>query len=40
MSLLGIKMLNLEKIYPILSPEGYIVLDDYHEYNGCKKSST
>ncbi len=28
----------LETIYNVLSPQGYIVLDDYHDYGGCKKA--
>ena len=28
----------LETIYQFLSPQGYIVLDDYHDYGGCKKA--
>lgn len=28
----------LETIYQVLSPQGYIVLDDYHDYGGCKKA--
>jgi O-methyltransferase len=28
----------LETIYQVLSPQGYIILDDYHDYGGCKKA--
>jgi asparagine synthase (glutamine-hydrolysing) len=30
--------LCLERIYPILSIQGYLVLDDYYDYGGCKKA--
>ena len=30
--------LCLERIYPALSLKGYLVLDDYHDYGGCKKA--
>lgn len=29
-------MLCLERAYPLLSPGGYIVLDDYNDYSGCR----
>lgn len=28
----------LKTIYPLLSSGGYILLDDYHDYGGCKKA--
>jgi O-methyltransferase len=28
----------LSQIYPALSKGGYIILDDYHDYGGCKKA--
>jgi O-methyltransferase len=30
--------LCLQKIYPILSHQGCIVVDDYYDYGGCKKA--
>ncbi len=30
--------LCLERIYPNLSIKGYLVLDDYYDYGGCKKA--
>ncbi|MEM9924518.1 MAG: TylF/MycF/NovP-related O-methyltransferase, partial [Cyanobacteria bacterium P01_D01_bin.50] len=30
--------LCLERIYPLLSIQGYLVLDDYYDYGGCKKA--
>jgi asparagine synthase (glutamine-hydrolysing) len=30
--------LCLERIYPVLSIKGYLVLDDYHDYGGCQKA--
>lgn len=30
--------LCLERIYPVLSNAGYIILDDYHDYGGCRKA--
>ena len=30
--------LCLERIYPVLSIKGYLVLDDYYDYGGCKKA--
>jgi len=29
-------MLCLERAHPLLSPGGYIVLDDYNDYSGCR----
>jgi asparagine synthase (glutamine-hydrolysing) len=29
----------LERIFPALSPGGSIVLDDYHDWGGCKKAT-
>ncbi len=29
----------LNKIYPVLSTGGYIILDDYYDYGGCKKAT-
>lgn len=31
--------LCLERIYPVLSPGGIIVIDDYFRYGGCKKAT-
>lgn len=31
-------LLCLERIYPVLSVKGYLVLDDYYDYGGCKKA--
>jgi O-methyltransferase len=31
--------LCLERIFPVLSPGGYIVLDDYNTYGGCRKAT-
>lgn len=28
----------LNKVYPVLSNGGYIIVDDYYDYGGCKKS--
>lgn len=28
----------LETVYNSLSPQGYIILDDYYDYGGCKKA--
>lgn len=30
--------LCLERIYPILAVQGYLVLDDYYDYGGCQKA--
>lgn len=30
--------LCLERIYPALKPGGYIILDDYYDYGGCKQA--
>ena len=30
---------SLERIFPFLSPGGCIVLDDYHDWGGCKKAT-
>jgi asparagine synthase (glutamine-hydrolysing) len=29
----------LERIYPALSPGGYLVLDDYYDYGGCRQAT-
>jgi O-methyltransferase len=31
--------LCLERTYPHLSPGGFIVLDDYHDYDGCRTAT-
>lgn len=31
--------LCLERIWPHLSPGGYVVLDDYEDYGGCRKAT-
>jgi O-methyltransferase len=31
--------LCLERIYPVLSPGGIIIIDDYFRYGGCKKAT-
>lgn len=31
--------ISLERIFPYLSPGGSIVLDDYHDWGGCKKAT-
>ncbi len=30
--------LCLERIYPVLSVGGYFIIDDYHDYGGCRKA--
>lgn len=30
--------ISLERIYPMLSPGGIIILDDYHNWGGCRKA--
>jgi asparagine synthase (glutamine-hydrolysing) len=30
---------SLERIFPFLSPGGYIILDDYNDWGGCKKAT-
>ncbi len=31
-------LLCLERIYPWLSPGGYLIADDYHDYDGCARA--
>lgn len=28
----------LENLYPVLSPRGYVIVDDYGSYDGCRKA--
>jgi O-methyltransferase len=28
----------LERIYPVLSPGGFVIVDDYHTYGGCARA--
>jgi O-methyltransferase len=32
--------LCLERTYPALSPGGFVVLDDFHDYDGCRRATT
>jgi O-methyltransferase len=29
----------LERLHPVLSPGGYLVLDDYNDYGGCRRAA-
>jgi asparagine synthase (glutamine-hydrolysing) len=31
--------LCLERLWPVLSPGGYLVLDDYNDYGGCREAT-
>jgi len=31
--------LCLERLYPQLSPGGYLILDDYNDYQGCRTAA-